>query len=99
MLSVYREPPEVERTKPAPKEESVVEPETVSVPVMEVVAKLVMPETLKAVAEAVVRLVWPLPQRIPEMDREVAEATPKIGVIRVGEVCWTVKPVPVVPLV
>jgi hypothetical protein len=50
-------------------------------------------------AEAVVKLVWPFPQRIPEMDREVEEATPKIGVTKLGEVCWTVRPVPVVPLV
>jgi hypothetical protein len=92
----------------------VVEPVTVKLPVMEVVArveipetvkaeeeafpKTVWPETVRAVAEAVVRLVWPFPQRIPETDMEVAEATPKIGVIKVGEVCWTVKPVPVVPL-
>ena len=96
---MYRLPNEVDLTKPAAREDNVVEPETVKLPVMEVVAKVVMPETVRAVAEAVVKLVWPLPQRIPETEMEVAEATPKIGVIRVGEVCWTVKPVPLVPLV
>ena len=102
------------------KELKVVDPVTVRVPVMEVVAKKELPETVKPVeeavakedwpvtnkgpltvkpvAEAVVRLVWPLPQRIPEMEMEVAEAVPKIGVIRIGEVCWTESPVPVVPL-
>ena len=99
MLSTYRPPKEVERTMPVVREEIVVEPETVNVPVMLVVARAVRPETVMAVAEAVVRLVWPLPHRMPEMEREVAEATPSIGVIKVGEVCWTVSPVPVVPLV
>lgn len=54
-----------------------------------------MPETVKAVADAVVKLAWPLAQRIPETEREVEEATPRIGVTRVGEVCRTFKPVPV----
>ena len=49
-------------------------------------------------AEAVVRLLWPLAQRMPETDREVEEAMPKIGVIKVGEVCRTFKPVPVLPV-
>ena len=99
MPSTYKPPPLVDLTKPEPKLLIVVEPLTVNVPVMEVVAKVVMPETVRAVAEAVVKLVCPLPQRTPEMEMEVAEAVPKIGVIRVGEVCWTVMPVPVVPLV
>jgi hypothetical protein len=71
VLSVYREPPLVDLTSPAPRELRVVEPVTVNVPVMEVEAKLVRPETVKAVAEAVVRLVWPLPQRMPETEMEV----------------------------
>ncbi len=77
------------------KELKVVDPVTVRVPVMEVVAKKELPETVKPVEEAVVKLVWPLPQRIPEMEMEVAEAVPKIGVIKVGEVCRTFNPLPV----
>ena len=98
MLSVYKAPKLVDLTNPLERLDKVVEPVTERVPVMEVVARVVMPETVRAVAEAVVKLVWPLPQRIPEMEMLVAEATPSMGVIRVGEVCWTVRPLPVTPL-
>lgn len=80
---------------PVPREERVVLPVTERVPVTEVVARVDTPLTVKAVADAVVKLAWPLAQRIPETEREVEEATPRIGVTRVGEVCRTFKPVPV----
>ena len=58
-LSEYKAPPEVDLTIPAPREEIVVEPETVRVPVMLVVAKLEIPETVKAVVEAFCNEVLP----------------------------------------
>ena len=95
---MYKPPPLVDLTKPDAKEDRVVEPVAENVPVKVVEAKTVLPETVKAVADAVVKLVCPLPHKMPEMEREVPEATPSMGVTKVGEVCCTVMPVPVVPL-
>jgi hypothetical protein len=62
--------PEAERTTPVPKEEMVVEPETVKLPVRLVVARVETPvtnkgpETVRAVLDAVAKLVCPVTVRL-----------------------------------
>jgi hypothetical protein len=46
--------------------------------------------------EALVLEAVPETYKLPDKDKAVPEATPKIGVIKVGEVCRTAKPEPVV---
>ncbi len=99
-MSVYNEPL-LDLTIPVPKELRVVEPLTVRVPVRLVVAVLDTPlthrgpDTVMAVDDAVAKKVWSLTHNWPLKDRAVPEATPSMGVIKVGEVCKTLRPVPV----
>lgn len=116
-LEIYNEPEEVTQRLPALKEFIVVDPEEVfklTFPEMDKAVALAVvkvlcpvtkrgPESLNAVDDAVVNVVWPEVEAAPVthklLDRlkAVPEATPKIGVIKVGEVCKTLKPLPVIP--
>ena len=76
--SVYRAPPLVERTRPAPKELKVVLPVTVRVPVREVEARKLLPVTVKPVEEAVAKVDCPVTNKGPETVKAVAEAAVKL---------------------
>jgi hypothetical protein len=52
--------PAADLTIPVPREEMVVDPETANVPVMEVVARVETPEMVKAVADALPNVDWPV---------------------------------------
>src|SRR6185369_13146445 len=94
--ATYKAPLAVVLTQPAEvREDKVVEPLTDSVPVMEEEAKKEVPLTVKPVDEALAKLDWPVTQRLADKLKAVPEATPNIGVTKVGEVWRTFRPLPV----